>query len=275
MSKYELTICLRVYPGIANKQKVFCDDKITIFQKSLSSLIQWCGDLKIFYYIILDNCPSVYHSITNQLLESQNYEIISYATTQWNAKTFAKQIDILAHQSYSDIVYFAEDDYLYQPKSIEKFYYDFKNDKADFGTIYYSPDYKTLLIQDHPITTKRYANHVYEYRASTTMTFFVKKYSLLVYKDWLLSYTRGNHDFSMRFSITKFNIFSFYKFLIYLFKDFQSLKLWWYIRYKCNLQNFTIRKWTLLVPQQSWATHIDKSGMAIWYDWKKLRDSIS
>ena len=67
MIKYDLTICLRTYPWITDKQKVFCDDKITLYKKSLISLVQWCGNLKVFYHVILDNCSEEYEIITNKI----------------------------------------------------------------------------------------------------------------------------------------------------------------------------------------------------------------
>lgn len=275
MDNYQLTICLRVYPGIADKQKVFCDDKMTIFQKSLASLVQSCGNLKTFYYVLLDNCPEAYERITHQFLEGKAYEIIPYASSQGNQKTFSNQIDILLSQQYSEIVYFAEDDYLYLPQSIENFYTVFTNDSADFWTVYHSPDYEKFLIHDHPIYWPEYSDTWYTYRASTTMTFFTKKTSLQYYKNRLLSYAHGNHDFSMWFTITKYNIFNLLKVFQYLLYDFESFKYWGYIRYKCNIHNFLIKKGKLLVPNHSGATHIDKDWMAPWTNRQLIRDAIS
>jgi len=273
MSKIDLTICLRVYPWIADKQKIFCDDKLTIYKKSLVSLVNACGDLNVKYIIILDTCPSEYQLFTDSTLSVHDYEIISYDNKQWNAKTFKKQMELLIN-AWSDIVYFAEDDYIYQKNSIQLFLKDFIQDAADFGTLYYSPDYKKFLIHDYMSLNKKYNTTKYGYFASTTMTFFTKKTSLKKYYSRLETYTSWNHDFSMRFTITKYNIFNCTKPIKYFFKDLWSLKLWWYIWWKCNINNFTIPKWALMVSLESWATHIDKEGLDTSIDWKSIRDAI-
>jgi hypothetical protein len=138
--------------------------------------------------------------------------------------TFLRQMEILS-EAKSEIVYFAEDDYLYKPGSIEKFLDDFTNDPAEFGTLYYSPDYTDIALHDYTPTTVSHGQTQYHYMASTTMTFFAKREALLRYYSWLASYTRGNHDFSLWFTITKKNIFKPWKLVQYLIQDFWSLKL--------------------------------------------------
>lgn len=274
MNKIDLTICLRVYPWIADKQKVFCDDKFTIYQKSLTSLILSCWTLNVKYIIMLDACPEEYQIFTESILRDHNHEIISYKNKQWNAKTFRKQVEILTDTD-CDIIYFAEDDYLYLENSIKRFIQDFRQDSAEFGTLYCSPDYKKFLIHDYKPIEKMYKTIRYWYFASTTMTFFAKRKALIKYQSWLLTYSQWNHDFSMRFTITKYNIFTIIKPFLYLFKDFWSFKLWWYIWYKCNIKNFIVPKWKLMIPLKSWATHIDKEWIDWSIDWKEVRKSIS
>lgn len=273
----QCTICLRVYPGIAEKQKVFSDEKITIYQKSLRSLVAAVGNAKVQYHILFDACPPEYTTITETILSWCAYEIDKYPTTQGNATTFLRQLEMLV-AAESDIVYFAEDDYLYLPSSIEKFLHDFAHDPAEFGTLYYSPDYTDIALHDYTPTTVSHGQIQYHYMASTTMTFFAKRAALLRYRTWFASYTRGNHDFSLWFTITKKNIFKPWKLLQYLIQDFWSLKLRWYIWYKCHIHNFITPKGRLMVPVVSGATHIDIQ----WMDrtqskpdtWQKIRDAL-
>lgn len=276
MNNYDLTICLRVYPGIIKKQQVFCEDKFTLYKKSISSCIRWLWALKVFMYILLDNCPKQYYDYTKKSVQHIDHEIIQYDTKQWNAKTFAKQFEILNHQDYSDICLFLEDDYLHLPGSIEKFVRTMQRyPHITFGTTYYSPDYQSMLIHNYRSKLLYDQDTVYGTFASTTMTFYCTTEALHIYRKELLSYSKWNHDFSMWFSMTKLWIYNFSNMIKSCFTDLFQCKLFWYMRYKCFAFMITTPQTELYVPLLGWSTHIDSTGLSPWTDWKKTWDSIT
>lgn len=274
--KYDLTIALRAYPGIIARQQVFCDDKFTLYKKSLQSCIQWLGNLKCFIYILLDNCPLEYLSYTKDALQDIDHEIINYDHKQGNAQTFAKQVELLSTQSHSEIVFFLEDDYIHLPWSIQQFVHMMQdNPNVPFGTSYFSPDYQNMLLHRYRIQQHYYQWHIYGEVASTTMTFFTRKTVLHKYKQELLSYSKGNHDFSMRYSMTKLGIYNLSNMLTALFRDFFQVKLFGYIRYKCWRYIIHTPKTKLYVPLLSWSTHTDSKWLAPWTDRHKIWKSIT
>ena len=273
---YDLTLVLRVYPGIIERQKVFCDDKITLYKKSLNSMVSAIGKCKCFVYVLLDNCSEEYQSYTKEKLGEIDHEIIVYKDKQWNAQTSAKQIEILSTQHHSDLCLFLEDDYIHLPESIEKFVDMMKNNpEIEFWTTYFSPDYQNMIIHNYRPKLLYYKNDIYGTFASTTMTFYCTKAALIKYKKELLSYSKWNHDFSMRFSMTKLWVYNIGNMLTALFTNFSQFKLFWYMRYKCLKYMIKTPKTKLYVPLSSWSTHIDSKWIPPGTDRYKVRDSIS
>ena len=76
-----------------------------------------------------------------------------------NQATFKLQLDILLEQNYSEIVYFAEDDYFYFPNQFEKMInFLKKNIDVDFVTPYDHLDYYVLPLHDYKSILKNYSN---------------------------------------------------------------------------------------------------------------------
>lgn len=275
VSHYDLCICLRVYPWIIERQKVFCSDKFTLYQKSLQSCVSSLWALRVFFYVLLDNCPQEYYDYTQHTLEHIDHDIVQYHQKQWNQKTFKKQFEILSQQKHSNICLFLEDDYLHLPWSIEQFVHAmYSNKNIVFGTTYCSPDYQNMIIHNYRPEIFHYNNNLYWAFASTTMTFFCTKDALIKYKEELLSYSLWNHDFSMRFSMTKLWIYNISNFFKALFTNPFQFKLFLYIWYKCFKFIFNTPKTKLIVPLMSWSTHIDKYWLAYWVDWHKIWKSF-
>ncbi len=273
---HDLTLVLRVYPGIIARQKVFCEDKFTLYKKSLMSCIQWLWNLKCFVYVLLDNCPMEYHTYTKNALKHIDHEIIAYDKKQWNAQTFAKQVELLSEQKYSDICLFLEDDYIHLPWSLEKFVDMMKhNPQINFWTTYLSPDYQNMIIHNYRPKLLYYKNDIYGTFASTTMTFYCTKISLKKYKKELLSYSKWNHDFSMWFSMTKLGVYNIGNMITALFTNFFQFKLFWYMRYKCLKYIIKAPKTNLYAPLVSWSTHIDSKWIPPGTDRNKVWESIS
>ena len=272
--EYNLCIALRVYPWMIDAQKVFCDDKFTLYKKSLVSLIWAIWDLKCFIYVILDACPEEYHTFTEKILSKIDHKLIKHNTKYWNAKTFNEQFELLSNQNYSEYCLFLEDDYLHISKSIEIFVSLMKEKNIEFWTTYNSPDYQKMLIHNYRPELLYFWNKIFWAFGSTTMTFFCTKTSLRKYEKVLLSYSKWNHDFSMWFSVTKLWIFNLWNIIKALFSNFYQFKLFGYMRYKCFWFILTIPKTKLRCPLLSWSAHIDKKWLPQWIDWQEIWDSI-
>ena len=68
-------------------------------------------------YCILDNCPHEYETMIKNYFIAEDVEFIRF-NGAGNLKTFGSQIEILLNQKYSEIVFFAEDDYIYRKGTI-------------------------------------------------------------------------------------------------------------------------------------------------------------
>ena len=188
-----------------------------------------------------------------------------------NLATFGKQIDILLEQNDSEIIMFAEDDYVYRKGELEKAIHLLNsNPDIDFVTPYDHLDSYIL-----PIHTK----HRYEIiaqgglhwrtSASTCLTFLTRKSILKKSERTLRSYCSGNWDSSLWFALTKFNVFDIRALLLpfsdwFLFKTI--LKSW----LTCGWQIVFGKKYKLWQPMPSIATHMEKVSLAPVIQWEQV-----
>jgi len=100
---------------------------------------------------------------------------------------------------YSEIVYFAEDDYVYLPNQF-KIMVNFlkQNPNVDFITPYDHPDFYYHQLHRYKSFIKLSATHHWRTIASTTLTFLTSKKVLLKTKKVLRLYTKIGNIISIR-----------------------------------------------------------------------------
>ena len=117
--KFDLVVCYRIYPGVSRDPIFEFKDKLPLIRLNLETFKEGLGDLKIKMWVLLDNCPPAYAELLKTLFPETPMELISLGG-EGNGPTFIRQVEILGAQTDADLVYFAEDDYLYLPRSLER-----------------------------------------------------------------------------------------------------------------------------------------------------------
>ena len=259
---YDIAVAYRIYPKISKTSVIFKDDKFKLSEFCLRSFKVSLGSLKVKMYIILDGCPEEYEVLFKKYFDDQDIVFIKVDGIG-NQNTFALQVQILLEQNDAGIVFFAEDDYYYQPNQIPEIVEFIRsNNEAHFVTPYDHLNIYTLDLHSnlHKITfsgTKHWRTV-----ESTCLTFFTTKQILLKTKNVFLTYTRGNTDVSVWMSLTKYNVRNPVKIFKYLitsrFFAFCVFNAWHY----CGTQILFKRKWNLWGPLPSIATHMEESFLA-------------
>ena len=100
-------------------------------------------------FVLLDNCPPSYEDLFKRYFDEHDLELIRLNGVG-NRATFDMQIDILLDQNFSEIVYFAEDDYLYLPNQFQSMARFLREEQqVDFVSPY---DHSGLLYPRFPPT---------------------------------------------------------------------------------------------------------------------------
>ena len=147
--KYDLTIAYRIYPGVSKTPFVNPTNKLKLTEVGIRTLKQSLADSKAKIFFLLDNCPVEYQTMILKYFQPKDISFITYNGIG-NLASFGKQIDLLLEQADSEIIMFAEDDYVYRKDELTKAVNLIKNrTDADFVTPYDHLDSYTL-----PIHTK-------------------------------------------------------------------------------------------------------------------------
>jgi hypothetical protein len=216
---YDLAVAWRIYPKISKTPLLCANNKFNLVSLCLKSFLQSTKNLNVKYFFILDGCPEEYNHLINELFKENNFVIIETPSIG-NLATFKMQIDILSTQNDSDIVYFAEDDYLYVPDEFYKMVELIKNnDKIDFASCYLHTDSYTHPIHQHRKETIEFSNHKWMSESSTCLTFMTSKNVLNSSKGILMTYSKGNNDCAMWLVMTKTFIYNPLKYIQFYFSN--------------------------------------------------------
>lgn len=253
---YDLSVAYRIYPHVSKVPPVFMDDKYKLSEFCLRSFKDSLGDLKAKIFVLLDGCPPEYDQLFKKYFMDEDLELIRLEGVG-NLATFALQIKILLEQEFSDIVYFAEDDYFYLPNQfIEMLELLKENVDVDFVSPYDHPDDYLLKLHDHPYQVKATAKRHWRTASSTCLTFLTTKTTLKKTREVFESYTHGNHDASVWMSLTKYNMFNPIKTLKnrkeHLY--YKVIRLAWRYNHKQLLLG---HKWQLWVPLPTIGIHLE------------------
>ncbi len=270
MRNFDLCVAYRVYPGICKPVFMFQNNKLKLAQFAFKSFVNALGKVKTKLYIILDTCPNEYKDTFLRIYPDA--EIIE-GVHLGNPGSFEMQMNLLLEQNFSDLVYFAEDDYFYLPDSIEISLDFYRKHKPHFLTLYYHPDYLNWEI--HNISAPKgiaFENRFWQRIGSTTLTFLTSKKILDETKNVFLSFKKKNYDCSLWFSLTKTNIFkpAFYKLAFNPKRNWfyakMIAKMWWFNAWQSLFGN----EYSLYAPFPSLATHLERDSLAPNVRWNEL-----
>jgi hypothetical protein len=271
--EYDVTVAYRIYPKISKVPPVFPNDKYKLSELCLKTFKDSLSSLKVKMFVLLDDCPPSYEDLFKQYFDEQDLEFIRLNGVG-NRATFDMQIDILLDQNFSEIVYFAEDDYLYLPHQFEsmvKFLRD--EEEVDFVSPYDHLDYYLDEIHNYKSQIRFFGNRHWRTVAGTCLTFLTTKSVLRSTKNVFKTYASRNTDGGIWLSLTKhqvFNLFTIAKHVRHLNDKKMRGKLIDMIGFAwlfCWRQVFFGKRRKLWVPIPSIATHMEGDYIAPTFCW--------
>ena len=144
--KYDLAVAYRICPRMPEKEMAVCPrDKLKLSEICLRSFRESLGSLKVKMWVLLDNCPPEYGALFLKYFDEKNLKLIKLGGIG-NQATFGLQLELLANQKDSEIIYFVEDDYLFLPNQFAEMIYFLKfHSDVHFVSPYDHPDYYIAL----------------------------------------------------------------------------------------------------------------------------------
>lgn len=268
---YDLTVAYRIYPKVSKAPPIYSDNKYKLSELCLRSFKESLGNLKVKALILLDDCPAEYQALFKKYFSQSDLELINLGGVG-NYATFNLQIDLLLKQNYSEIIYFAEDDYFYFPKQFAEMIELLKNNNdIDFVTPFEHPDYYSSDLHKHEKEDKLYSRRHWIRVNSTCLTFLTKKETLRKTKWVFKTYKYKNNDSSLWLSLTKYRVFNPILPIKYLFQRewflFEIISFAWLF---CWWQILLGKRWKLWAPKPTIATHMNSELMAPNINWKQM-----
>jgi hypothetical protein len=246
---------------------VFPNDKYKLAELCLKSFRDSLGSLKVKMFVLLDNCPLSYEDLFKRYFDEHDLELLRLNGVG-NRPTFGRQIDILLDQNFSEVVYFAEDDYFYLPNQFESMVKFLRNEKkVDFVSPYDHSDYYVLDIHNERNLIKFYDEKHWRTAASTCLTFLTTKMKLEKNQKVFRSYTNGARDQNLWLSLTKHKLFN--PLVIFKYNKtngpfFDPIFFTWKF---CWRQILFGKRQNLWVPIPSIATHMESDHLAPTFTW--------
>jgi hypothetical protein len=272
MNSYDIAIAYRIYPKVAKSALglPLSDDKLQLSEICLRSFKESLGGLRVKLWVLLDGCPEEYAALFQKYFDAEDLVLLPLPGVG-NHATFGKQIEILLEQAESDLVYFAEDDYVYLPNQFHQML-DFLRAHEDvhFVTPYDHLDCYTLEIHRDRKWVRVHAGHHWRTAASTCLTFLTRKQTLRRNERTFRTYCRRNYDCSLWLSLTKYSLFDPFQILRFVYREPWLAKIiakaW---RYNWSQILFGKRV-TLWVPIPGIATHLNRDALSPTIDWIAL-----
>jgi hypothetical protein len=270
--QFDLAVCYRIYPRVSGKPVFGFTDKLELVRMNLKTFQAAAGHLRLKIWFLLDNCPPTYAQLIRSQFSSQSIEILDLPGVG-NGATFCRQIEILTAQSDAELVYFAEDDYLYLPGALVRGVEFFRSQPAaDFLTLYDHADHYRLYLHRLAGDCSTLGNEQWRLVASTCLTFMARQTALQKTANLMRSFARGNSDLGIWLALTKRGVRNPWVFLRCCLSDGKfvgaSHLLAWRHGWRQILSG---PRFQLFAPKPSLATHMDVNGLAPGVDWGKIR----
>jgi hypothetical protein len=268
-NKFDLAVCYRIYPGVSGKPIFGFKEKFPMLKLNLETFKQGLGDLKVKMWVLLDSCPPSYTELLQHIFPNVEMVLIPLVKAG-NGATFRKQSEILSMQTDADLVFFAEDDYIYLPRSVERtVQFMRRHPEADFASPYDHADLHTKYI--HRIRGRETVEDGCRWRTtvSTCLTFMGRREAVAGAMPVINTYN-ANPDLAMWMSLTKMRVgnpWSWFRSLGDGKFFAASHALAWYFGWRQILFGKRFQLWA---PDPGLATHMESTGLAPGVDWAAL-----
>jgi hypothetical protein len=269
---YDIAVAYRICPTVAEAASVFpCgDNKYRLAEMCLKSFKDSLGGLRARIWVLLDACPPEYAALFNKYFNSDDLTLLNLSGIG-NCATFRSQMEILLRQRDAEVVYFAEDDYVYLPgqfRSMVEFLLSHQD--VHFVSPYDHLDCYTLDLHREPKRLKVHGGRHWRTAASTCLTFLTTQNTLRKTQSVFRNYRRRSLDCSLWLSLTKRRVFNMPFVGQYLLRNPRFsrivLKSWLYYW----RQVLFGKRWQLWVPIPGIATHLDCNALSPNVDWCAL-----
>ncbi|MDG6923909.1 MAG: glycosyltransferase [Nitrososphaerota archaeon] len=242
--------------------------KYDLVRVCLKSLLKSLEGINFKFHVVLDGCPSEYRDLFEELIDASRLKVTDLPGGG-QAASVAEGIRIIEQESESDVVYFAEDDYLYKDSAMTEMLEMIRDEDADFVTPYDHPDYYQRTLDP---TKPAYLVRLHDYRSeiifkrrhwrtvsSTTMTFLTKKVVLKKAAKYIkLTSTTRLVDYPMWLTLTKMR------------KRTVRIRGTLYLYALAWPRMIVGRSFKLWSPMPSLATHMVGPYMAPGFEWEDL-----
>lgn len=270
--KYDIAVAYRICPKVAKPAEglPFSEDKYLLSEICLRSFRSSVGTLRAKVWVLLDACPEEYAELFQKYFAPEDLVVLRLPGIG-NGKTFLRQIEILVEQQDADLVYFAEDDYIYRPDEF-KLMIDFMQSHNDvhFVSPYDHPEYYRMELLRKPSWIRCFQERHWRTAATTCLTFLTTR-STLRRTQWMFrSFAWRNYDWSLWMSLTKMNVFRPLGFWRWLFRDRFLVKVLIKTWLFGTLQILFGKRYRLWTPMPAIATHLDLQRLSAATDWISL-----
>ncbi len=242
-------------------------DKRATAEVCLKSFRDSLGPLRVKVWAILDRCPDEYEAMVRGVLGTADLEILRRDGIG-NAATFALQRELLVRQDVSELVFLAEDDYLYRPGQLGRLVeFLTGNPDADFVTPYDHPDAYALPVSMSKVSLRVFAGYHWHTVSSTCLTFMTRRNVLRSAGPLFSTYSRRNYDASIWHALTKQGLSQWISHPVSVLGDLTASKIVGKTFLFGWRQLLFGRRYSLWSPIPSVATHLQEGGLAPNIDW--------
>jgi hypothetical protein len=259
-----------MYPGLSKAAEPFGMEKERLARACLRSFRESLGPLRVRIWAILDGCPPVFAEMFQELFPAQDLSI-EQMNGAGNVGTFERQIDLLTRQTEADLVFLAEDDYLYRPRAFPALVdYLAAFPDVDFVTPYDHPDYYRLGLTRSRSRIRAYGEYHWRTVGTTCLTFLTRREVLRRTRPAFETYRRGNYDSSIWLSLTRHRVLNPWA-MASLARRGRTVRVAlakaWLFGWAQILFGKTRKLWG---PMPAIATHLDAEGLAPGYEWSSM-----
>jgi len=270
----DIAIAYRIYPKVAKPAHglPFSDHKFKLSEVCLQSFKKSLGNLRVKLWVLLDGCPNEYADLFKKYFEDHELVLVPLEGLG-NQRTFIKQIELLCAQNDSEIVYFAEDDYLYLPGQFSSMVnFLLEHEDVDFVSPYDHPDCYTVELHRQPNWLRVHGGRHWRTAGSTCLTFVTRQQTLRRAEPVFRSYGQKNFDCSLWLSLTKHRVLNPMFFAGQLIQAPLFCKIILKSWIFCWRQILFGKKWQLWIPVPGIATHLDSKALSPNVDWRALME---
>lgn len=270
--RYDLAIAYRICPHMSrSRPPIHSSSKYELAALCVRSFKRGLANVRAKIWVILDGCPPEYETLFTDLWPAQDLVLV-HGQGLCNAGTFKKQIEILTEQTDAEMVYFAEDDYVYRADAFSQMLtFMQSHPDADFCAPYDHPDFYGQAFHQHMTRIKVTGSQAWKTQNGITCSFMTRRTTLVKTRKTFLSYTkitRWNMDAPMWLSLTKHHVFNPIDLItqpfIFPYRGASLVFAWFY-----NWRQILFGpSYTLWIPVPSLATHMVAGLEAPFINWE-------